>query len=150
MSNTEHSEILKEYQKQREMEHYQQTRTLATPKTTYAGVIIWAVIYIVIIISVLLTALFSAFSVAFKFVFCLIFISVFSEFYLRFLGIKTVECYQHYAKEETRRRCLCIPSCSEYAILCFKKFGLLKALIKIRKRLYKTCKGDEYKIDYPR
>ena len=60
---------------------------------------------------------------------------VFSDFYLRFLGIKAVECYQHYAKEETRRKCLCVPSCSEYAILCLKKYELIKALLKIKKRI---------------
>ena len=72
-----------------------------------------------------------------------------SECLLRLIGIKVVECYQHYAKEETRRNCLCIPSCSEYAILCLKKYELIRALLKIRKRLYVTCVGSEYIIDNP-
>ena len=67
----------------------------------------------------------------------------------KFLAIKCVECYQHYAKEETRRRCLCKPTCSEYAIAVLKKYPFLVAMIKIKKRLFKTCKGDVYKIDLP-
>lgn len=68
---------------------------------------------------------------------------------LRFLGIMCVKCYQHYASEERRRRCLCKPTCSEYAILCFKKYIFVYALIKIRKRLFVTCTGEDYKIDWP-
>ncbi|MBQ9805334.1 MAG: membrane protein insertion efficiency factor YidD [Clostridia bacterium] len=65
------------------------------------------------------------------------------------MGIKLVECYQHYTSEEVRRRCLCVPSCSEYAIACFKKYWFIQAILKIRKRLYFTCQGDEYKLDPP-
>jgi len=71
------------------------------------------------------------------------------ETYLRFYGVKLIECYQHYAKTETRRRCRCVPSCSEYAILCLKRYELIKALIKIGKRLFGTCKGSEFIIDMP-
>lgn len=78
----------------------------------------------------------------------LIFLTV--ELYIRFCLIQAVKCYQHYAKNETRRRCLCIPSCSEYAILSLKRvFPLIIALLKIRKRLYVTCKGEEYRVDFP-
>jgi len=45
---------------------------------------------------------------------------------------------------------MCVPSCSEYAIICLEKiFPLTVALLKIRKRLYKTCKGEDYKLDFP-
>ena len=67
----------------------------------------------------------------------------------RLLCIKLVDCYQHYAKEETRRKCLCKPTCSEYAISVLKKHCLIVALNKIRIRLFITCKGD-YKIDLPK
>lgn len=66
----------------------------------------------------------------------------------RFL-IKVVECYQHYAKESTRRKCLCMPTCSEYAIAVLEKHFLIVALYKIWKRLFKTCKNGVYKKDYP-
>jgi len=72
-----------------------------------------------------------------------------TEFYGRLLGIKIVECYQHYASEATRRKCKCVPSCSEYAILCLKKYELIYALLKILKRLFVTCKGFDYIIDDP-
>ena len=65
------------------------------------------------------------------------------------LCIKLVECYQHYAKEETRRKCLCMPTCSEYAIAVLKKYCLVIALCKIHKRLFKTCKDGIYKKDPP-
>lgn len=41
------------------------------------------------------------------------------------------------------------PTCSEYAILALKKYGLVKGLYKIYIRLFKTCRGIEYGIDYP-
>jgi putative component of membrane protein insertase Oxa1/YidC/SpoIIIJ protein YidD len=78
----------------------------------------------------------------------LIFVFIFVHT-LRLLGIVFVKCYQHHASEKRRRRCLCMPTCSEYAILCFKKYIFVYAIIKIRKRLYVTCKGEDYKIDWP-
>ena len=68
---------------------------------------------------------------------------------IRFFLIKLVECYQHYAKESTRRKCLCKPTCSEYTIAVLKKYPLIIALRKIGKRLFGTCKGGVYKIDPP-
>ncbi len=63
--------------------------------------------------------------------------------------IKLIECYQHYASEERRRRCLCMPTCSEYALIALRQYPLLIALKKIRTRLYRTCQGSWYKIDFP-
>ncbi len=72
------------------------------------------------------------------------------ELQLRFCCILAVRCYQHYAKDDTRRRCKCIPSCSEYAVLALKRvFPFLLALLKIRKRLFRTCRGEEYTVDFP-
>lgn len=73
-----------------------------------------------------------------------------AEIQLRISLILIIKYYQRTAKEETRRCCKCIPSCSEYSILCLKKiFPLLIALLKIRKRLFVTCDGKEYKVDFP-
>ena len=55
------------------------------------------------------------------------------ELGFKFCFIQTVKCYQHYASAKRRRRCLCIPSCSEYAILCLKLFPVVWALLKIKK-----------------
>ncbi len=149
MNNAELLELRKEYQKQKEIEAYQISRTLSVPKTAYAHVVLWSLLYIGIIISICILSRFIALPFALKLLIVIAVAILFSEFYLRFLGVKIVECYQHYAKEDTRRRCLCVPSCSEYAILCLKKFILIKALTKIRKRLYVTCKGGDYIIDWP-
>lgn len=65
------------------------------------------------------------------------------------LLISIVKLYQHYAPEEIRRKCLYKPTCSEYAILALKKYGLIKGVYKIYVRLFRTCRGIEYGIDYP-
>lgn len=63
--------------------------------------------------------------------------------------ILCIELYQHYAPEEIRRRCLFKPTCSEYAILAIKKYGLIIGLVKAYKRLFKKCRGNIYGVDYP-
>jgi len=60
-----------------------------------------------------------------------------------------VRLYQKYASESTRRRCCCMPSCSEYALLALDKYIWPKALWKIYKRLTHTCMESGYKVDYP-
>jgi putative component of membrane protein insertase Oxa1/YidC/SpoIIIJ protein YidD len=81
----------------------------------------------------------------------LVFMFVF--FLLTFILLKKiiigmVELYQHYMPEFLRRRCLCMPTCSEYMILAVEKYGALKGFRKGMYRLMHTCKKD-YKIDYP-
>ena len=66
----------------------------------------------------------------------------------RFL-IYCIKIYQHYASEKIRRRCICKPSCSEYAIAVLKKYRLIKACYKIYIRLTRTCRGRKFIIDYP-
>ncbi len=63
--------------------------------------------------------------------------------------IGLIRLYQRYASEYTRRQCLCMPTCSEYSIMCLQKYGLIKALLKIRKRLFKTCGSFGYMEDWP-
>lgn len=63
--------------------------------------------------------------------------------------IGCIKLYQHYAPEQIRRRCLFKPTCSEYAILAIKKYGLIIGLIKAYIRLFKKCRGNIYSIDYP-
>lgn len=65
------------------------------------------------------------------------------------LLILCVKCYQHYASENVRRSCLCKPTCSEYAILAIKNHCLIKAVGLIYIRLFRTCTGGIYKIDFP-
>lgn len=66
---------------------------------------------------------------------------------LRFSFIWFVRLYQHYAKSETRLKCCMTPSCSEYAILAFKKYGALLGGFKTYKRLLRCHPPGG--IDYP-
>lgn len=65
------------------------------------------------------------------------------------LFIQLIKCYQHYAPEHIRRKCLCKPTCSEYAIAVLKKYLTIVALFKIVNRVFFTCRGTDYKIDEP-
>lgn len=69
----------------------------------------------------------------------------FASSILKFL----VKCYQHYAPEDIRRKCSCMPSCSEYALLTLEKFIWPKALWKIWRRVTHTCSEPGYHVDYP-
>ena len=68
---------------------------------------------------------------------------------MRPCAIGAIKMYQHYSPEEIRRRCLFKPTCSEYAILAIKKYGVIIGLIKTYKRLFLRCRGNIYRIDYP-
>lgn len=70
-------------------------------------------------------------------------------FCLKKAVIGCIRLYQHYAPEQIRRRCLFKPTCSEYAILAIQKYGLIVGLIKTYIRLFKKCRGNIYRIDYP-
>lgn len=63
--------------------------------------------------------------------------------------IGTIRLYQHYAPEDVRRRCLFKPTCSEYAILALQKYGVIIGLFKTYIRLFRKCRGNIYRIDYP-
>lgn len=143
-------EYLNAYNEQIRLEKYQQERILPRPKTTKLTVALYVVLLLVIILSCVLILL-SVFSLVWwmNILISVLYIVCISETYVRLLLIKLVECYQHYASDEKRRSCKCVPSCSEYAILCLKKYELLYALLKIRKRLFVTCKGFDYIIDDP-
>ena len=141
---------LKFYQEQKRLEEYQQTRTLSRPNVTKSAIVLLATGFLAIVFGgvsgfLALSPLQPWVNVP---VIALYLLAV-TELYGRWFGIKVVQCYQHYAKEETRRSCKCIPSCSEYAILCFRKHEFFHALRKIRKRLFVTCKGFDYIVDKP-
>jgi putative component of membrane protein insertase Oxa1/YidC/SpoIIIJ protein YidD len=70
-------------------------------------------------------------------------------FCLKYAVIGTVKLYQHYAPEEIRRRCLFMPTCSEYAILAVRKYGCVVGLCKTYYRLVFLCTGNVYSIHYP-
>lgn len=70
-------------------------------------------------------------------------------FSLKIWIIGAVKLYQRYAPEEVRRRCMYMPTCSEYMILAVQKYGAFKGLIKGWDRVYNRCVGNIYRIDYP-
>lgn len=86
-------------------------------------------------------------------IFCVLYCSVFVIFMglltLKKAAIGAIKLYQHYAPEDIRRRCLFKPTCSEYAILAIKKYGLIIGLIKTYIRVIYKCRGNIYRIDYP-
>ena len=139
----------KEYSRQKKLEEIVHSRSLTRPDTRKWQVILAFAIFPILIAMVVFVSLRIKIDMICRILFLFMTIILVAELYLRFCLIQTVKCYQHYASEETRRRCLCIPSCSEYAIIALRKFPLIIALIKIRKRLYKTCKGEEYILDFP-
>lgn len=134
---------------QQELEKYIRIRPLPRPKTTWISPCL-------LILAYLLTGFIVPFSVINLFEITklgwLIYVGSYMLFFVLFakmICIKSIECYQHYAKEETRRKCVCVPSCSEYSIAVLKKYNIFKALNKIRKRLFVTCGGWGYVYDEP-
>ena len=63
--------------------------------------------------------------------------------------IGAIHLYQRYAPEEVRRRCLFKPTCSEYAILAVKKYGVVRGLLMTYDRVFHRCRGRTYRIDEP-
>lgn len=66
---------------------------------------------------------------------------------LKYILIWLIRVYQRYAKSETRLRCCYTPSCSEYAILALRKYGLVVGVAKAINRLLRC--GPPGGIDYP-
>ncbi len=132
------------------IKNYVKERSLLRPKTNILTLLFICLIYCVVCGTASFIVINFAHNVTQKFPFLIPLIWLVPFFCLiRFFLIKLIECYQHYAKEITRRKCLCKPTCSEYSIAVLKKYPFIIALFKIRKRLFKTCKGGVYKIDPP-
>lgn len=68
---------------------------------------------------------------------------------LRSALIGLIRLYQRYAPEDVRRRCLFMPTCSEYAIIALQKHGVVIGLVMILDRLWYRCRGSIYRIDFP-
>lgn len=150
MNLLSYDEHLKKFHEQKRLEVYQNNRVLIRPETTKITVAVYLSILLVGVISffVILFSM-STLKIWINILISVIFLFFTIEGYGRVVAIKFIECYQHYASEEKRRKCLCVPSCSEYAIICLKKYEFIHALLKIRKRLFITCRGDDYIIDPP-
>lgn len=68
----------------------------------------------------------------------------------RWFAIDCVQLYQHYAPERVRRRCVLMPSCSEFAIIALKRYGFIIGCVMTYYRLIKRCRGTIYRIEYPK
>lgn len=141
--------IFDDVNSQEEAKEYVLKKTLIRPKTTIVSLTIFVLEKVLIgaIFGVVICFVFDAYIID------LLLVTVISSLAVFLLSLKTiailcVECYQHYARDEYRRMCLCKPTCSEYAIIVLKKYNVIKAIILIYIRLTRTCR-DTYKIDYP-
>jgi len=83
------------------------------------------------------------------FILCAVVILVEIFFCFKYAVIGVIKLYQHYAPEEIRRRCLFMPTCSEYTIMAVRKYGSIIGLLKSYFRLFYRCRGNIYMIDYP-
>lgn len=131
---------------------YVMERPLYRPKITYlkASFLLLGIMIISTVLSIVLYKIIcrDGFILPKK-IFYISFFSLELIFLARFIAITTVKLYQHYAPENIRRRCLLKPTCSEYAIIVLKKYGVIIGLIKIWRRLKYYCRGDVYYIHEP-
>lgn len=134
---------------QKKLEIYAKQRPLPRPDTKKITVFLWLLTYLILsfIVSFAIVCIFKMTNYCWL-VYLFTYI-LFGLLFLKKICIKMIECYQHYAKEETRRRCVCIPSCSEYSLAVLRKYNVFKALNKIRIRLFVTCNDYIYKRDDP-
>ena len=131
-----------------DIKQYVFERALNRPKTNLYHIGLYCLIYVIISFCIAYTIIGLFYLEEIKLwiyvgVYFIIFLFIAKSFFIRL-----VECYQHYAPEKIRRRCLCKPTCSEYAIIVLNKYWLPIAVFKILKRLLITCKG-KYKVDNP-
>lgn len=131
-----------------ELFYYQSNRLITRPNTTIWTTLCKTIIFIagVIAISLIINGLINANIEFYNIVLVVAMLSTL-VFFKKIL-ILYIELYQHYASEEIRRRCVCQPSCSDYAIMALEKYNVIKAIGLIYKRL-RRCYGNELIIDYP-
>ena len=128
-------------EKQKMLEDIIKSRSLIRPKTKIITVLTWILAYLLLSFFISTMVIYALQVTKYKWLLYLFSYIIFGFLFSKKICIKAIECYQHYAKEETRRRCICVPSCSEYSISALKKYNIFKALNKIRIRLFKTCRG---------
>ena len=113
------------WEEQKRLEAYIQQRHLPRPKTTIISILGWVFIYLLVSFFVAVAVNYTFHIENCKWLVYLVSCIVFAFLFLKRICIKSIECYQHYAKEETRRKCVCIPSCSEYSIAVLKKYNII-------------------------
>ena len=144
-----HLSFYESWEGQKHLEQIVSNRALSRPNTRKSTIVILSIVLIFLIAIGIIILILLPLEIWVKVTIAVLYYIAIIELYFRFLLIMIIKCYQHYASDETRRRCLCIPSCSEYSIQVLKKYLLIVAFKKIYKRLFKTCKGEMYLIDKP-
>ena len=132
--------------------HYCKRRSLYRPSTNLKTLIVFLLLLVGVsfVVNAILIQLINQLCMDMTFLqsWFIIFISCLLLYYRKFLII-LIELYQHYAPERIRRKCICMPTCSEYAIICVRKYNIFKALWRIYNRLAHECIGQIYHIDNP-
>ena len=131
------------------MEKYSRERILPRPKTNAWTILFMLLTYLLFSFLVAISIIYLFKISGYEWMIYLLSYVTFGLLSLKLFCIKLIECYQHYAKEEVRRRCVCVPSCSEYAIAALKKYNVFKALRKIHVRLITTCGSFGFLHDDP-
>jgi len=122
-------DLIERHYQQIDLFYYQNRRDLPRPKTNILDVLLWSLGYLIIIAFCVALNIMINQPIFFEIPVSVAVYFLVSEFSLKKIGVKVVECYQHYAKESTRRKCLCVPSCSEYTCEAVQKFGIFKGLV---------------------
>jgi len=131
--------------------NYCQHHELVRPNTNFTRFVMWVLFIEItsITLSYVLCKVLHWFSIVLSFVTLYSIISpIVFLIFLKKICVLLIELYQHYASEKTRRKCVMMPSCSEYALLALEKYNIFKGLYKTYIRMTTKCKGS-YKIDYP-
>lgn len=127
-------------------------RPLFRPDVTYIKLLLYCIAYVLIFFTFVVATIFiincilnQKWMIVISILLtCLLFLGT----TIKYIFMKAIECYQHYASEELRRSCVCKPTCSEYALIALKKYNLIKACSLIYTRLTRGCSSD-YHEDYP-
>ena len=127
-------------------------RPLYRPDVTYIKLLLYCIVYVIIFFTFVIVTIFITnciFNEKWIIIISILFICLlFLGTTIKYIFMKAIECYQHYASEELRRSCVCKPTCSEYALIALKKYNIIKACSLIYTRLTMGCRGD-YHEDYP-
>lgn len=138
-------------------EYYRRYHPLARPKICWCTLFYWIVIAMILLLAVSLIIVFILstsgliawhFFLGFLLRLYAFVTSCFCILFHKRIIILCIELYQHYASEQTRRKCICMPSCSVYATMALKRYNTLKAIYLIINRLSR-CRGTIRFIDYP-
>lgn len=136
---------------------YSEDRALYRPEITYRKFLIkwFAIVISMVVVAVCIACALSLLEKLVHFRICDFWVSFLFAFVieivwiLKWCVIDIIKLYQHYAPEHVRRRCILMPSCSEFAIIAVRKYGLIIGSSLTLYRLNHRCKGTIHRIEYP-